>query len=54
MGQGDSPGTMRKNWFDREEEAVIAGEKLREAKQKKRYRLIFDEYLGSLIHGLNN
>ena len=44
-GRVGSPGTVRKDWFDKEEEAVIAGEKLREAKQKKGYLLIFDEYL---------
>jgi len=38
-GRVGSPGTVRKDWFDREEEAVIAGEKLREAKQKKGYRV---------------
>lgn len=39
-GRVGSPGTVRKDWFDKEEEAVIAGEKLREAKQKKGYRLV--------------
>jgi predicted DNA-binding WGR domain protein len=33
-----SPGTVRKEWFETEEEAVAAGEKLREAKRKKGYQ----------------
>lgn len=43
-GRMGSPGTVRKDWFDREEEAIIAGEKLREAKQKKGYRLVLTNF----------
>jgi predicted DNA-binding WGR domain protein len=38
-GRVGSPGTVRKNWFDTEEEAISAGQKLRAVKQKKGYRL---------------
>ncbi len=38
-GRVGSPGTVRKDWFESEEEAVAAGEKLSEVKQKKGYRL---------------
>jgi len=31
-----SPGTVRKNWFDTEEETVIARQKIVDSKQKKR------------------
>lgn len=37
-GRAGSSGTLRKDWFDTEEEAVSAGEKLRKAKQKKGYQ----------------
>ncbi len=37
-GRVGSPGTVRKNWFDSEEEAVDAGEKLSDSKRKKGYR----------------
>jgi predicted DNA-binding WGR domain protein len=37
-GRVGSPGTVRKDWFDREEEAVTASVKLSHAKQKKGYQ----------------
>lgn len=37
-GRVGSPGTVRKEWFDSEEEAETAGEKLSEVKRKKGYR----------------
>jgi predicted DNA-binding WGR domain protein len=37
-GRAGSPGTVRKDWFDSEEEAIAAGEMLREAKRKKGYQ----------------
>jgi len=37
-GRVGSPGTVRKDWFDSEEEAIIAGEKMCEVKQKKGYQ----------------
>lgn len=39
-GRAGSPGTVRKAWFETEEEAVDAGEKLSIAKQKKGYQAI--------------
>ena len=36
-GRVGSSGTVRKDWFNTEAEAIIAGEKLREAKCKKGY-----------------
>ena len=36
-GRVGSSGTVRKAWFNTEAEAIIAGEKLREAKCKKGY-----------------
>lgn len=38
-GRMGSPGTLRKEWFGSEEEALAAGEKLSDAKQRKGYRL---------------
>jgi predicted DNA-binding WGR domain protein len=38
-GRVGSPGTVRKEWFDSEKEAVAVGEKLRDAKQRKGYQL---------------
>lgn len=38
-GRVGSPGTIRKDWFDTEEEALFAGQKLRDAKQKQGYQL---------------
>jgi predicted DNA-binding WGR domain protein len=37
-GRVGSPGTVRKEWFASEAEAVIAGEKLSDVKRKKGYR----------------
>ena len=37
-GRVGSPGTVRKDWFDTEEEAIRAKEKLIGIKQKKGYR----------------
>jgi predicted DNA-binding WGR domain protein len=39
-GRAGSPGTVRKDWFDSEEEAREAGEKLRVLKEKKGYQSI--------------
>jgi predicted DNA-binding WGR domain protein len=39
-GRAGSPGTVRKDGFDTEMEAQIAGQKLSTAKQKKGYRAI--------------
>jgi len=41
-GRAGSPGTVRKDWFDTEVEAINAGQKLREAKQKKGYQSRMD------------
>jgi len=38
VGRVGSPGTLRKDWFESEEEAVAAGEKLTDSKRKKGYR----------------
>jgi predicted DNA-binding WGR domain protein len=35
-----SPGTVRKDWFDTEEEALTARQRLAEVKQKKGYQSI--------------
>ena len=43
-GRAGSPGTVRKDWFTTEEEALIAGKKLREAKQKKGYQATLDHW----------
>ena len=37
-GMIGSPGTVRKEWFDSEEEALLAGDRLCAAKQKKGYQ----------------
>lgn len=37
-GRAGSPGTVRKDWFDTEEEACVAGEKLKAIKEKKGYQ----------------
>lgn len=42
-GRVGSPGTVRKNWFDSEEEALAAKEKLFREKERKGYRMIFEE-----------
>ena len=39
-GRAGSPGTVRKDWFDTEMEAQIAGQKLCAEKQKKGYQAI--------------
>lgn len=39
-GRAGSPGTVRKDWFDTEGEAINAGQKLCDAKQKKGYQTI--------------
>lgn len=39
-GRQSSPGTVRKEWFATEAEAISAGQKLAEVKQKKGYQLI--------------
>jgi predicted DNA-binding WGR domain protein len=37
-GRVGSPGTVRKEWFESMEEAMIASEKLSEVKRKKGYK----------------
>jgi predicted DNA-binding WGR domain protein len=37
-GRVGSPGTVRKDWFESEEEAVAASDKLSDSKRKKGYR----------------
>jgi predicted DNA-binding WGR domain protein len=37
-GRVGSPGTVRKEWFDTQEKAIVAGKKLCTAKCKKGYR----------------
>ncbi len=39
-GRADSPGTVRKDWFDTEMVTQIAGQKLCVAKEKKGYQAI--------------
>ncbi len=39
-GRVGSPGTVRKEWFDTREEAIVAGNKLCAAKCKKGYQSI--------------
>jgi predicted DNA-binding WGR domain protein len=38
-GRVGSPGTVRKEWFNCEEAAVIAGQKIKNNKLKKGYQL---------------
>ncbi|NOU12628.1 MAG: WGR domain-containing protein [Methylococcaceae bacterium] len=37
-GRVGSPGTFRKDWFDSEEDAISAGERLSVIKEKKGYQ----------------
>ena len=39
-GRIGSPGTIRKDWFETEEEAITAGQKIIDSKQKKGYQAI--------------
>ncbi len=39
-GRVGSPGTVRKDWFETEEDAITAGQKIIESKQKKGYETI--------------
>ena len=39
-GRVGSPGTVRKEWFDTQEDAIVAGKKLCAAKCKKGYQSI--------------
>jgi predicted DNA-binding WGR domain protein len=39
-GRAGSPGTVRKDWFDSEDEALTARQRLVEVKQKKGYQSI--------------
>jgi predicted DNA-binding WGR domain protein len=39
-GRIGSPGTVRKDWFDTEEEAITARQMLLDAKRKKGYQTI--------------
>jgi len=43
-GRTGSPGTVRKDWFDSENEAITAGEKIRIIKEKKGYQSILAEF----------
>ena len=40
-GRVGSPGTVRKNWFDTEEQAVNEGLRILKTKQTKGYQTIF-------------
>ena len=40
LGRVGSPGTVRKDWFDTEEEVIIARQTLHDAKQKKGYQFV--------------
>ena len=42
-GRKGSPGTVRKDWFDSEGEARVAGEKLKALKVKKGYQSILSD-----------
>jgi len=42
-----SPGTVRKDWFDTEEDAVTAGQKIIGSKQKKGYLITHNSQLSS-------
>jgi predicted DNA-binding WGR domain protein len=37
-GRVGSPGTVRSEWFESEEDAIAAGERVRDAKRKKGYQ----------------
>ena len=39
-GRVGSPGTVRKDWFETEEEAITARQTLYDAKQKKAYQAV--------------
>jgi predicted DNA-binding WGR domain protein len=39
-GRVGSPGTVRKDWFETEEEAITARQTLYDAKQKKGYQTV--------------
>lgn len=43
-GRAGSPGTVRKDWFETEEEAISAGKKLLDAKEKKGYITCFTKF----------
>lgn len=43
-GRTGSPGTVRKEWFTTEHEALVAGKKLRETKYKKGYYATLDHW----------
>ncbi|MGR8932781.1 MAG: WGR domain-containing protein [Gammaproteobacteria bacterium] len=45
-GRVGSPGKVRKEWFDSEQEALIAGQNLAAAKQKKGYRTVLVNWHG--------
>lgn len=45
-GRAGSPGTVRKDWFDSEEEAISAGLKLSISKERKGYRSILTDRVG--------
>lgn len=42
-GRVGSPGTVRKDWFDTEEEAITARQTLYDAKRKKGYQSKIDD-----------
>jgi len=48
-GRRGSPGTVRKDWFDTEEEAWAAGEKLKAIKEKKGYHSIGEAMADQII-----
>ncbi|CCE23767.1 protein of unknown function [Methylotuvimicrobium alcaliphilum 20Z] len=47
-GRVGSPGTVRKDWFDTEPEALETAGKLFDAKKKKGYRVLIENLIGSI------
>ena len=47
-GRVGSPGTVRKDWFDTEPEALEAAGKVFDAKKKKGYRVIIEKLIGPI------
>jgi len=47
-GRVGSPGTVRKDWFDTEPEALEAASKVFDAKKKKGYRALIENLIGPI------
>ena len=47
-GRVGSPGTVRKDWFNTESEAIAAAEKLFRAKERKGYRMTFEKMIANM------